>query len=258
MKRLLSLVMLILFLTAGAAFAVPFTFGPGTTGEASLQTILNNITVNGDSSVTTTTDSLADTSDSYWQFDATNNASSTIVIELAGQSGSNTFGIYDANTKNTLSLFGGSAGQGDSVLLSLLNNNTVLAISVNPNSGAITTLGTMQLTSSYFGFYLGTSGGTFYSDSGLNTDNNADHMLAYQGEGDLVRIPTRNPGPWTASEYILAWEDLAQVNNTYPGDGDYNDFVVMVESLSPVPEPSTMLLLGAGLLGLGVYRRMRK
>lgn len=59
---------------------------------------------------------------------------------------------------------------------------------------------------------------------------------------------------WTGpSDYGYgSWNGIPQ-----PGDRDYMVFTKWEEA-APVPEPSTFLLLGSGLAGLGFYARKRK
>ena len=52
--------------------------------------------------------------------------------------------------------------------------------------------------------------------------------------------------------YAIAFEDQN------PGDGDFNDLVVEVRGVNPVPEPSVLILLGVGISALGVIHRRRR
>ena len=242
MKNLKSLIGVVALMASASAFATPVTLG----GESpDLQSVINSLYSNAGTPLSQAPDvNLNQVVESgQFKIEASGGSVSTMVIEVAGNAGTNTFGIYDVTDPSRyLELFSGAGSAGDQAFLSV---NDTFKFSLIGGGSA-------QFNGSTFGYYLRTAAGqTFYSEASRNGGD--DHMVAFQGDGDTIKLPNRPAGAWGSSSYIQAWEDVVLGSS----DRDYQDMVIYVESVSPVPEPGTVALLGLAGLGLAFSRRRK-
>jgi hypothetical protein len=100
---------------------------------------------------------------------------------------------------------------------------------------------------------------TYYTDSGENTTPDEGVSTAYGVIGDITanRFALFNLNS-NAQSYVLGLSEAPNTNGTEQA-GDFQDLVVQLTDDGPagVPEPATLSIVGAGLIGLGFARRRR-
>ena len=230
-------VMSVLLMAGATAYADPYTnnrpINPlGDNGsENNLQEVFDSITVSGGIDAVTQQTPFA-----VFSSGASGGSVATMIIELAANAGANTFGLYDVgDPTNKAQVFAGAQGQGAQAVIGFMANGDIRVNGVVVASGF----------GSAFGFYLGVPNTAFYSQDALNPGNKAQALI-YQGDGSTkLQIPGYAPGIFTVDEYIIAFEEVAFAQS----DKDFQDMVVIVESIRPVPVPGAVLL---GLLGFGL------
>ncbi|MGC9502532.1 DUF4114 domain-containing protein [Baaleninema sp.] len=233
----------------GASPASAISFGtsidcdPAASGDpldrtCSLQSRLDDMTVSGG------IDTTQDTGFDYFTNTASGGSIGRLMFEVAGFASGNKFGIFNQDGVKA-ELFDGFHDEADRTIVDFLSGGDLLINTTEIDPVGSTVTQTIANFGNIFGFYLeNPEGDTFFSDISLNSDGR-QHSAIYQGDNSTVLdLPGVQPGVFTDNEFIIAFEDLPE-GHTY-ADFDYNDFVVIMESIDPagVPEPSTLFGLG--------------
>ncbi len=193
----------------------------------------------------------------YALFTTTGGGPSTMTLLLEETVFDNTFGIYqfgDPGFRIPVLLADGEPGKVgfySEVTFDADGVTDRVRVDRYNDKGQFQNSATFDGFGSIFGFYIQHTASAlreFFSEDSGNGDEQP-HFLGFAGNGD-------DTGLW-----YLAQEDSFD----HAIDHDYNDYTVAADRIQPVtslppaavPEPGSLFLLGAGLIGLAVAMRER-
>ncbi|MFQ5494344.1 MAG: PEP-CTERM sorting domain-containing protein [Phycisphaerae bacterium] len=259
MRHLFAIIVVCTAVSGGVAVADPTNARPAPVSGTSLQDALSGILTGGPGI------DVASGQDGTARFTATASGGSlfTLMFERSAFPDGNVFGVYDvADPTNRAPIFGGPEGP---AVIKLVTFGPTGEIGVN-----FATAGLGFSSPANVGFYLDVFGApagaggdgvsstldyTYFTEDSLNTlaaPGGEAQALVFRGDGATqLQIPPYAGGTFGDDQFIIAFDD------GMPGLGakDFDDFVVIVESVLPVPEPATGLLAGLGAAMLVLRRR---